>query len=211
MSDPVITFCGDDALRFVVTDQETRLARARQLLATGDWCEVVPGRKDITVQFNPHEHRPADALAHLSHTLATPPAYLSGTAETIALPVHFGGADGPDLTDIAARIGLAEVDIIARLLAGFLTVEMLGFTPGFAYMSGLPETFEIARLARPRQQVPAGSIGLITGQCGLYALAGPGGWPIIGRASVSLFDASSDAPFRLQAGTRVQLVDAAKS
>jgi len=208
MTHPVITFCGDDALRFVVTDQETRLARARQLLATGDWREVVPGRKDITVQFNPHEHTPATAMAHLSHNLATPAPHLSGTAETLELPVHFGGAGGPDLKDIAARIGLSEANIITRLLAAPLMVEMLGFTPGFAYMSGLPETFEISRLAQPRQQVPAGSIGLITGQCGLYALAGPGGWPIIGRASVSLFDAASPTPFRLQAGTRVQLVEA---
>ncbi|MEQ9435624.1 carboxyltransferase domain-containing protein [Hyphomonas sp.] len=211
MSHPVITFCGDDALRFVVTDQETRLARVRQLLATDDWCEVVPGRKDISVQFNPHEHTPATAMAHLSHTLSTPAPHLSGTPETIKLPVHFGGADGPDLKDIAAHIGLSDANIIARLLAAPLTVDMLGFTPGFAYMSGLPETFEILRLVQPRQQVPAGSIGLITGQCGLYALAGPGGWPIIGRASVSLFNASSSNPFRLRAGTRVQLVDATES
>jgi len=211
MSHPVITFCGDDALRFVVTDQETRLARTRQLLATDDWCEVVPGRKDITVQFNPHEHTSTTAMALLSHTLATPAPHVSGTTETIELPVHFGGGDGPDLKEIAAHIGLSEANIIARLLAEPLTVDMLGFTPGFAYMSGLPEAFEISRLAQPRQQVPSGSIGLITGQCGLYALAGPGGWPIIGRTTVSLFDASSPNPFRLRAGTRVHLVDATPS
>ena len=209
MSDPVITNCGDDALRFVIADQETRLARARQLLATGDWCEVVPGRQDITVQFDAHTHTPATALAYLSQTLATPAPHLSGTGETIELPVHFGKTDGPDLAGIADAIRLPEADIISRLLAAPLTVEMLGFTPGFAYMTGLSETLEIPRLAQPRQQVPAGSIGLITGQCGLYALAGPGGWPIIGRATVSLFDAASVTPFRLQAGTRVQLVDMA--
>jgi KipI family sensor histidine kinase inhibitor len=208
MSHPIISFCGDDALRFVVTDTQIRLARARQLLASGDWSEVVPGRKDITVQFNPHEHTPATAMAHLSRTLATPAPHLSCASETIELPVRFGGMHGPDLKDVAAGIDLSEADIIAGLLAAPLTVEMLGFTPGFAYMTGLPETFGISRLAEPRQQVPAGSIGLITGQCGLYALAGPGGWPIIGRACVSLFDAASPEPFRLQAGTRVQLVDA---
>lgn len=211
MSLPVITFCGDDALRFAVSDQDMRIARVRQLVATGDWCEVVAGRKDITVQFNPHQRTPANALAHLSHTLATRAPRLFGTAETIELPVHFGGPDGPDLKDISARIGLSEADIIARLLAAPLIVEMLGFTPGFAYMSGLAGTIEIPRLAQPRQQVPAGSIGLITGQCGLYGLAGPGGWPIIGRASACLFDATSPTPLRLQAGARVQLVEAAAS
>lgn len=211
MSDPIITFCGDDALRFVVTDRTKRLARARQLLATGAWPEVVAGRKDITVQFDPHAHTPASAMAQLSHTLATPAPPHSATAETVELPVHFGGPDGPDLQHVAARTGLSEAAIIAGLLAAPLTVELLGFTPGFAYMTGLAERFEISRLAQPRQQVPAGSIGLVTGQCGLYALAGPGGWPIIGRASVSLFDAASPRPFRLQAGTRVQLVKAPPS
>jgi allophanate hydrolase len=78
-------------------------------------------------------------------------------------------------------------------------------------MSGLDATFEIPRLLQPRQQVPAGSIGLITGQCGLYALAGPGGWPVIGRTTLSLFDPVSDIPFRLQPGMQVRLVDAAAS
>ena len=171
----------------------------------------MPGRRDVTVQFDPLRHSPAEALAHLSHTLATPAPPPSHTLETVELPVHFGGKNGPDLTDIYNRIGLSETEVISRLLSEPLQVDMLGFTPGFAYMSGLDAAFEIPRLLQPRQQVPAGSIGLITGQCGLYALAGPGGWPIIGRTPVSLFDAASDNPFRLQPGMQVRLVDAAAS
>jgi allophanate hydrolase len=211
MNDPAITFCGDDALRLSAPDRDERLARAGQLRTTGDWLEVVPGRRDVTVQFDPLRHTPTEALAHLSHTLATPAPPPSRTLETVELPVHFGGKNGPDLADISNRTGLPETEVISRLLSEPLRVDMLGFTPGFAYMSGLDDMIEIPRLLQPRQQVPAGSIGLITGQCGLYALAGPGGWPIIGRTRVSLFDPVSDKPFRLQPGMQVRLVDAAAS
>ena len=208
MSDPAITFCGDDALRLSAPDRDERFARASQIRATGDWVEVVPGRRDVTVQFDPLRHTPDEALARLSRTLSTPAPPPSRTLETVELPVHFGGKNGPDLADISHRIGLSETEVISRLLSAPLRVDMLGFTPGFAYMSGLDAELEIPRLLQPRQQVPAGSIGLITGQCGLYALAGPAGWPIIGRTSVSLFDAAADNPFRLQPGMQVRLVDA---
>lgn len=208
MSDPAITFCGDDALRLSAPDRDERFARASQLRATGDWVEVVPGRRDVTVQFDPLRHTPDEALARLCHTLSTPAPPPSHTLETVELPVHFGGKNGPDLADISHRIGLSETEVMSRLLSAPLRVDMLGFTPGFAYMSGLDAELEIPRLLQPRQQVPAGSIGLITGQCGLYALAGPAGWPIIGRTSVSLFDAAADNPFRLQPGMQVRLVDA---
>ncbi len=211
MTAPGITFCGDDALRLAAPDRDTRFARTRQLQSTGDWLEVVPGRRDVTVQFDPLKRTPAEALAHLSHTLATPAPPTSHTLESVELPVCFGGENGPDLAGISNRTGLSEAEVVSRLLAKPLQVDMLGFTPGFAYMSGLDDTIEIPRLLQPRQQVPAGSIGLITGQCGLYALAGPGGWPIIGRTTLSLFDATSENPFHLQPGMQVQLVDAAAS
>ena len=82
---------------------------------------------------------------------------------------------------------------------------MLGFTPGFAYLSGLSPMLLAERLAKPRVRVPAGSIGLITGQVGLYALEGPGGWPIIGRLQVPLFDRAAPNPFRLAPGDGVVL------
>lgn len=208
MSHPVITCCGDDTLRLDAPDRENRLARTRQLQASGEWIDVVPGRRDITVQFDPHTDTPQSAQTRLLSALSTPLLSHTHPAQKITLPVYFGGVNGPDLSVIANSLDLSESELIARLVEQPLNVDMLGFTPGFAYMSGLSEELEIPRLWQPRQQVPPGSIGLITGQCGLYALAGPGGWPLIGRTDVSLFDASADAPFRLQPGMRVQLVDA---
>jgi KipI family sensor histidine kinase inhibitor len=208
MSNALITFCGDDALRLDVPDRATRFARAQQLQASGEWIEVVPGLRDITVQFDPHTDTPQSARNRLSNALKAPLVTRTDTAQTITLPVYFGGKDGPDLAGIANSLELSESELVARLVEWPLDVDMLGFTPGFAYMSGLGEDLEIPRLSQPRQQVPAGSIGLITGQCGLYALAGPGGWPLIGRTDMPLFDASADDPFRLKPGMRVQLIDA---
>lgn len=208
MSNAVITYCGDDALRLDAPDRETRLARTRQLQASGDWIDVVPGRRDITVQFDPRTDTPQSAHTRLSNALSTPLPSQTHSTQKITLTVHFGGVSGPDLAAVANSLHLSESELIVRLVEKPLDVDMLGFTPGFAYMSGLSEELEIPRLSQPRQQVPPGSIGLITGQCGLYALAGPGGWPLIGRTDVSLFDASADDPFRLQPGMQVQLVDA---
>jgi KipI family sensor histidine kinase inhibitor len=211
MSRPLITFCGDDALRLETLDRPTRLARARQLQDSSEWIEVVPGWRDITVQFDPYTDTPQSAQTRLLNALAKPLPPVARSMEAVMLPVHFGGANGADLKGIADSLDLSESDLIAQLTARPLDVDMLGFTPGFAYMSGLNEELEIPRLSQPRQQVPPGSIGLITGQCGLYALAGPGGWPLIGRTDVSLFDASTDDPFRLHPGMQVQLIDAASS
>ncbi len=208
MSNTLITFCGDDALRLNVPDRTTRFARARQLEASGYWAEVVPGRRDITVQFDPHAHTPDEAMQILTIALRAPLQHAQDTPQTVTIPVQFGGKEGPDLARIAANLKLTADEVVARLVEHPLQVDMLGFTPGFAYMSGLTDDLEIPRLAQPRQQVPGGSIGLITGQCGLYSLPGPGGWPIIGRTALSLFDVGAEQPFRLQPGMRVKLVDA---
>tara|TARA_R110000787_G_scaffold20065_4_gene59616 strand:+ start:29731 stop:30366 length:636 start_codon:yes stop_codon:yes gene_type:complete len=208
MSHPAIMLCGDDALRIYAPDRVKRLARARQLQASCEWVEVVPGRRDITVQFNPHTDTPQSAHGRLLAALSKPLPARAYSKQKMRLPVHFGGVNGPDLAGIAKTLDLSENDLIGQLIEQPLDVDMLGFTPGFAYMSGLSEGLEIPRLSQPRQHVPSGSVGLITGQCGLYALAGPGGWPLIGRTDVSLFDAFAEDPFRLQPGMQVQLFNA---
>ena len=83
-------------------------------------------------------------------------------------------------------------------------VDLIGFTPGFAYVSGLDEHLNVPRLSDPRQHVAAGSIGIAAGLTGLYALAGPGGWPLLGQTPVALYDPDRDEPFLLQIGMRVR-------
>jgi KipI family sensor histidine kinase inhibitor len=124
----------------------------------------------------------------------------------VRVPVRYGGPDGPDLEATAAACGLDPVSYVQRHCAGRYTVAMLGFAPGFAYLLGLDPALAAPRLATPRRQVPAGSVGIAGAQTGIYPQASPGGWRLIGRTELTLFDPARDPPSLLQPGDRVRFV-----
>jgi KipI family sensor histidine kinase inhibitor len=111
---------------------------------------------------------------------------------------------GPDFAWVCEALGVSPDAFIEMHTGRTHTVEMIGFTPGFAYVSGLPEHVKIPRLSDPRPRVAPGSVGISAAYTGIYALAGPGGWPLVGRVSNPLFDPNSDAPFLLQPGQRIK-------
>lgn len=128
------------------------------------------------------------------------------------LPVCYGGVHGADLAAVAERLGLPPAAVIERHCAGEYTVAMLGFAPGFAYLLGMDPRLQVPRLARPRTRVPAGSVGIGGAQTGIYPGELPGGWQLIGRTPLRLFDPGNEArPCRLAPGDRVRFepVDAA--
>lgn len=140
--------------------------------------------------------------------LAQPLADAAATGPPLQIPVRYGGECGPDLADVAAHCALTPEEVIKRHSAPIYTVAMLGFAPGFAYLLGLPSELATPRLAAPRLHVPPGSIGIAGAQTGAYALETPGGWRIIGRTAIPLFDPARANPFTLHAGDQVQfLVD----
>ncbi len=143
------------------------------------------------------------ALWNVLDALVTADALASRLVE---IPAHYGGAWGPDLADVAAHCGLSADVVIELHAQPVYTVAMLGFAPGFAYLLGLPEALVTPRLATPRLRVPAGSVGIAGAQTGVYALETPGGWRIIGRTDLALFDPAREAPFALRAGDRVRFV-----
>jgi KipI family sensor histidine kinase inhibitor len=117
------------------------------------------------------------------------------------IPVDY---TGPDLEAVAARHGLT-VDRVVELHAGAVyRVAFLGFVPGFAYLLGLPEELHTPRLAEPRAMVPAGSVGIAGGQTGIYPMATPGGWQLIGRTEAELFRADREPMSLLQPGDEVR-------
>lgn len=198
-----ITACGDDALRIACGAGDIRYQLVRQLMCVESWREIVPGKADVTVAFDPHTESKDAALGRLRGALQTLATLKPHPARRIDLTADFGGAHGPDLQILAEKLARNPDDIIAAVEASRLNVDMLGFTPGFAYLTGLDPALVSERLANPRTRVPAGSIGLITGQIGLYALDGPGGWPIIGRVRTPLFDRATSDPFLLSPGDEV--------
>ena len=193
---------GDDLLSVSVADVRAAQRLATDLRESGDWIEAVAGVDSVVARFDIASVRRADAETRLIDAVANisePPEILKMVVE---IPVVYGGESGPDFDFICEKLGLSGRELI-NLHSGEYTVDMLGFTPGFAYIGGLDERLKIDRLPEPRQFVPAGSVGIAGGRSGLYSLPGPGGWPLIGRTSRKLFDATSDEPFTLSAGATV--------
>jgi KipI family sensor histidine kinase inhibitor len=127
-------------------------------------------------------------------------------AAPIGIPVRYGGEDGADLTDVAARLDLRPADVVEIHASVTYVVQFLGFAPGFAYLGTVPASIVTPRLATPRPRVPAGSVALAGPQTAIYPSDSPGGWRLIGRTDVRVWDASTDPPALLVPGRRVRFV-----
>ena len=126
--------------------------------------------------------------------------------QVVEIPTVYGGEYGPDLGFVASYASLSHGEVVRLHTEPLYHVCMLGFTPGFAYLGGLPERLSVPRLATPRLTVPAGSVGVAGKQTGVYALDSPGGWRIIGRTYVRLFDASRQVPTPILPGDKVRFL-----
>lgn len=162
--------------------------------------EVVPADGMLLLVLAPGMPMPA-GLPELLDGLNGPPE-MEPTMEH-CIPVRF---DGEDLPAIAGQAGYAEEGLIELLCSLTLGVKFLGFQPGFAYLDGLPPKLHLPRRPNPRKHVPAGSVALAGGYCGIYPSAGPGGWHLLGTTEAMLFDPAADPPARFRPGDTVKLV-----
>jgi KipI family sensor histidine kinase inhibitor len=138
--------------------------------------------------------------------LATPPAREEVAPRVVEIPVCYGGELGPDLGALASHAKLDAAEVVSRHTAATYTVAMLGFAPGFPYLFGLDPSLHMPRRANPRTRVPAGSVAIGGAQTGIYPAELPGGWQLIGRTPLVLFDAERDPPSLLMPGDRVRFV-----
>ncbi len=120
--------------------------------------------------------------------------------ETIEIQVAYGGDFGPDLDFVAHHNKLSPEEVIEIHTSGTYLIYMLGFTPGFPFLGGLSEKLFTPRLEKPRQFVPAGSVGIAKNQTGIYSIDSPGGWQLIGRTPIKIYDPTRSPPFLLKAG-----------
>ena len=127
-------------------------------------------------------------------------------ARVVQIPTLYGGEYGPDTEFVSQNAGMTPREMIAVHSGVDYLVYMMGFSPGFPYLGGLDERLATPRLESPRAEVPAGSVGIAEGQTGVYPVASPGGWRIIGRTPVRLFDPSLDRPTAISAGDYVRFV-----
>ena len=196
---------GDDALSVTIDDPVKRHALTEHLRESGAWIECVDGMQSAVVQFDSATLTIDTAQQQLRAQLdSAPDRNADVESSLIEIPVCYGGEYGTDLESLCQMLSLTVDELIEIHTSIEQRIEMLGFTPGFAYVGGLADELSVPRLAEPRQRVAAGSVGLADGLTGLYALPGPGGWPLIGRTPISLFQPDSDQPFLLRVGMRVR-------
>lgn len=168
-------------------------------------AEVVPADGSLLVVLEPGLAVPRGLLQQIQDLLDKPGAASVATASSHRLAVRF---DGEDLPEVARRAGCAVDRLVDLLCSLTLQVKFLGFQPGFAYLDGLPPVLHLPRRANPRKKVPAGSVALGGGYCGIYPSDGPGGWHLVGTTEARLFDPAAAPPARLQPGDTVRLVAA---
>ena len=196
--------CVDDQLSFAVDNPSGAQAAAEHLRASGEWLEVVPGIDSVVVRFDIAAIDAAGAQRRVQGMLAGGVRPLADSHELLEIPVVYGGECGPDLDDLCAQLELSTDAFIALHAGRDYRVEMLGFTPGFAFVGGLDARLHVPRRAQPRQRVAPGSIGIADAYTGMYALPSPGGWTLVGRTPHKLFDPQAAEPFPVRAGMRIR-------
>jgi inhibitor of KinA len=166
--------------------------------------EIVPAFTTVAVHYDPrhlgYAALAAEVLA-LTQNLDEEPV---GPARVVTIPVRYGGEGGPDLEYVAKRAGLSIDQVVALHTRADYLVHMIGFAPGFPYLGGLDARIACPRRDIPRPRVPAGSVGIGGNQTGIYPIESPGGWQIIGRTTLKLFDAERDPAALLRPGDRVR-------
>ncbi|HEV2871743.1 MAG TPA: 5-oxoprolinase subunit PxpB [Actinomycetota bacterium] len=193
---------GERGLLVEVEELETvhRLHAALRQLDPPGVVELVPGYRTVLIVADPERAGVLDELAARLPGLELPPAG-AVAGETVEIPVSY---DGEDLAEVAGLTGLEADEVVRRHTAPEYTVAFLGFSPGFPYLVGLDPALEVPRRDTPRTSIPAGSVGLAGNQTGIYPTASPGGWQLIGRTEVTLFDPARDPPALLAPGTRLR-------
>jgi len=147
--------------------------------------------------------RYADEVRRLWNDL---PPKTEREVRVVEIPVRYGGVDGPDLAEVARLCEMTEAEVIRRHCGVEYTVFFLGFQPGFAYLGGMDARLAVPRLSEPQPSVAAGSVGIGGAMTGVYPRNGPGGWRIIGRTELTLFDVTHTPPALLQPGDRVRFI-----
>ncbi len=183
------------------------LASAVEAASIDGVVELVPTYRSLLVQYDLQAtgfQELSDNLQSLAGEVRAPAEEDTSAKVVIRLPVAYGGELGPDLDTVATHNGLTQQEVIDIHSGAGYRVFMLGFAPGFPYLGGMDERIACPRLKTPRLRLPGGSVGIAESQTGVYPNDSPGGWQIIGRTPVRLFDSHADPPAAILPGSVVR-------
>jgi KipI family sensor histidine kinase inhibitor len=210
--EPRLLPCGDRAVSVELADEIGREVSARvlaldyliQRAALPGVIETVPSFRALLVYYDPAAISYEELGAALRPLASRARPDVLPPARTVELPCCYGGALGFELDQAAARLALAPAEVV-RLHAGAeYYVDFVGFTPGLPYLSGMPERLFIPRLETPRVKTPPGSVSIGGMQCCIYSVESPGGFWVLGRTPVRLYDPTAADPILLRAGDRLR-------
>ncbi len=211
---PLIHSLGDSAVTVAwpdISDTEAaeRVERLCELLRAqwhGGYESLVPAFASLTIHYSPLVLSWSQVLNHLEELLNADSLTVPRKLKRVEIPVCYADEFAPDLAELAAGHGLPVEDVIRIHSSAEYRVRMIGFSPGFPYLAGLPETLATPRRSTPRLKVPAGSVAIGGRQTGIYSLETPGGWHIIGRTPLAMFRPDLSPPCLLSAGDEVRFV-----
>jgi 5-oxoprolinase (ATP-hydrolysing) subunit B len=210
LSPPRILPSGDSAITVEfsrnIDDEANRRVLALDRTMAGNAIdgvtETVPTYRSLLVHYDPVQIG-FDELGEKLTALAQIPVPPTIGARRWRIPVAYGGEHGIDLEDVAKTLNTTPDDIVARHVAGNYRVAMIGFTPGWSYLSGLDDFLHLPRRQNPRLLTPAGTISIGGVQTGVQCLAGPSGWHLLGRTAVRTYQLHRDPIFLLEPGDAV--------
>lgn len=182
------------SLRHVLADQHILGVR-----------EFVPTYRSLSIHHDPLVLSREKLEEIVTSALGEIGGSAEGRRRILVMPVVYGGEYGPDMESVCQHTGFDEKEVIRRHTGTDCYCFMIGFTPGFSYLGGMDETLETPRLKNPRTLIPAGSVGIAGKQTGAYSIDSPGGWQLIGRTPLRLFDPQNTAnPTLVDAGDWVR-------
>lgn len=195
---------GDDCIEVEFPSTSDAQEFATGVRERGDFLDVVVGVASVAVRYDATIVSRQQAEERVENCLRADHKKSQAREVELTIPVSYGGTHGPDLDAVCDQLRLSRDEFIVKHMAKKHPVEMLGFTPGFAYLETMGSNYEVARLETPRPRVVAGSIGFVGGRTGLYALPGPGGWPLIAHTDMPLFVRDDENPFIISAGMSIR-------
>lgn len=166
--------------------------------------ETVPTYRSLMIHYDPEVIRYAPLLDRLRSLLDQLDRVSVPPSEVLEIPVLYGGDVGPDLDFVARHNSKTPEEVVKIHTSAEYLIYMLGFTPGFTYLGGMSQEIAAPRLKNPRVKIPAGSVGIAGSQTGVYPIDSPGGWQLIGRTPVRMYDPEREPPILPQAGQYIR-------